>query len=222
MAPCLDHLAIATTSIEDRRLDELLGVDLSPGGRHARMGTHNRLLRLGPTSYLELIAIDPEATAPAHARWFELDEHAMRASLAAGPRLVHWVAHVDTTELPALPFDVGPWERFQRGDLSWQLTVRPDGTLPADGVVPSLIFWPGSSHPAARLPDAGVTLEGLELEHPRAADVQRQLDLLGLDVRCTQAALPQIVAHLATRAGPRTLRSTEPIRLAAQERERSP
>ena len=29
MAPSLDHLAIATASIEDRRLDELLGVALS-------------------------------------------------------------------------------------------------------------------------------------------------------------------------------------------------
>jgi len=212
MAPSLDHLAIAATSIEDRRLDELLGVELSPGGRHARMGTHNRLLRLGPTSYLELIAIDPQGATPGHPRWFELDEPAMRATLAAGPRLVHWVAHVDTTVLPALPFDVGPWEHFQRGDLSWQLTVRPDGMLPADGVAPSLIFWPGAAHPAARLPDVGVTLDGLELEHPRAVDVQRQLDLLGLDVCCTRAALPRIVAHLATRAGPRTLRSTESIR----------
>jgi hypothetical protein len=212
MAPSLDHLAIATASIEDRRLDELLGVALSPGGKHVQMGTHNRLLRLGPTSYLELIAIDPQGADPAHPRWFELDEPAMKARLAAGPRLVHWLAHVDTTELPALPFDVGPWEHFQRGDLSWQLTVRPDGTLPADGVVPSLIFWPGPAHPAARLPDAGVTLERLELEHPRATDVHRQLDLLGLDVRCTQADLPRIVAHLATPAGPRTLRSTEPIR----------
>jgi hypothetical protein len=208
----IDHLAVAATSLESRWLDELLGVDLSPGGKHARMGTHNRLLRLGPASYLELIAIDPEAAAPGHPRWFELDEPAMKASLATGPRLVHWVAHVETTELPALPIDVGPWERFQRGDLSWQLTVRPDGTLPADGVVPSLIFWPGSAHPASRLPDVGVTLEGLELEHPRAADVQRQLDLLGLDVRCTRAAQPRVVAHLATPAGPRTLRSTEPIR----------
>ena len=214
MAPPLDHLAVAATSIEDRRLDQLLGVDLSPGGRHVRMGTHNRLLRLGPTSYLELIAIDPQATAPTHPRWFELDEPEMKARLAAGPRLVHWVARVERTELPPLPIDVGPWERFQRGDLSWQLTVRGDGTLQADGVAPSLIFWPGSAHPAARLPDVGVTLEALELEHPRAAEIQRQLDLLGLDVRCTHGSVARLVAHLATPAGLRTLRSTEAIRPA--------
>jgi hypothetical protein len=78
-------------------------------------------------------------------------------------------------------------------------------------VAPSLIHWPGPAHPAARLPDVGVTLAALELEHPRAADIQRQLDLLGLDVRCTPSAQPQIVVRLKTPAGERTLRSTEPI-----------
>src|SRR5215470_12487194 len=127
MGLSIDHLAVATTSIENRQLDAFLGVDLSPGGRHARMGTHNRLLRLGPTSYLELIAIDPQASAPEHPRWFELDEPAMQARLATGPRLVHWVVRVESTEVPERPIDVGPWEQFQRGELSWQLTVRGDG-----------------------------------------------------------------------------------------------
>jgi hypothetical protein len=212
MSGSIDHLAVAATSIEGRQLDEVLGVDLSPGGKHARMGTHNRLLRLGPRSYLELIAIDPAGTAPAHRRWFELDEPAMQARLAEGPHLVHWVARVESTATPVLPIDVGPWESFQRGDLSWQLTVRPDGILPAGGVAPSLICWSGSAHPAARLPEVGVTLEALELEHPRSAEIQRQLDLLGLDVRCTASTRPRLVAHLRTPAGARTLRSNESIR----------
>ena len=212
MGLSIDHLAVATTSIKNRQLDAFLGVDLSPGGKHARMGTHNRLLRLGPTSYLELIAIDPEGPVPGRPRWFELDEPAMQARLATGPCLVHWVAQVESTELPPLPIDVGPWDRFQRGDLSWQLTVRGDGRLPADGVAPSLIHWTGPAHPAARLPDLGVTLDALELEHPRADEIQRQLELLGLDVRCTRSELPRIVARLSTPAGERTLRSTEPIR----------
>jgi Glyoxalase-like domain len=212
MRASIDHLAVAGASLDGRLLDDVLGVSLSPGGRHARMGTHNRLLRLGDGAYLELIAIDPQGTTPAHPRWLELDDPAMRARLAEGPRLVHWLARVDTTDIPPLPFDVGPWGRFERGDLSFQLTVRADGTLPADGAVPSLICWRGSAHPAERLPEAGVSLEALELEHPRAGEVQRQLDLLGLDVRCTSSALPRIVAHLRTPSGPRTLRSTEPIR----------
>jgi len=212
MALSLDHLAVAALSLEGGELDQCLGLSLSPGGQHARMGTHNRLLRLGKESYLELIAVDPTAAAPGHPRWFELDEPAMKARLARGPRLVHWVARVETTDLPALPFDVGGWERFERGDLSWQLTVRADGRLPADGVVPSLICWDGRAHPAARLPSFGVSLESLELEHPRAADVQQQLDVLGLPVRCAPSSVSRILARLRTPSGVVTLDSTRPVR----------
>jgi hypothetical protein len=204
----IDHLAVAALSLTGGELEQSLGVPLSPGGQHARMGTHNRLLRLGKESYLELIAVDPAAAPPGRPRWFELDDPAMRARLVRGPRLVHWVARVETTELPSLPFDVGPWERFERGDLSWQLTVRSDGTLPADGVVPSLICWDGRAHPAARLPSLGVSLESLELAHPRAAEVQQQLDALALSVRCVPSAVPRILARIRTPSGIVTLDST--------------
>lgn len=212
MKAALDHLVIAAGSLEVPALERALGVPLSGGGKHVRMGTHNRALRVGDGAYLEVIAIDPEASPPDRPRWFALDDPGMRSALGEGPRLVHWVARVETTGLPPLPFDLGPWEAFRRGDLSWQLTVRADGALPADGVVPSLICWGGSAHPAARLPDAGVTLEALELEHPRAADVQRQLELLGLPHRCAAGPVPRITAHLRTPAGPTTLRSSDPVR----------
>ena len=211
MRATLDHLAVAARSLDPAPLEAFLGVTLAGGGQHPRMGTHNRLLRLGEGAYLELIAEDPDAPPPGHPRWFSLDHPAMRASLDRGPRLVHWVARVESTELPDLPFDVGPWERFERGSLHWQLTVRPDGALPADGVVPSLICWPGTAHPTLRMPDAGVRLDALELQHPRAAEVQRQLDLLGLEQRCTVGPAPTIVAHLTTHAGARTLRSDAPL-----------
>ena len=212
MNGALDHLVIAAGSLEVPALERALGGPLSGGGKHVRMGTHNRVLRVGAAAYLEVIAIDPQGLQPGRPRWFGLDEPAERALLAEGPRLIHWIARVDTTELPSLPLDVGAWEPFQRGDLSWKLTVRDDGALPADGVAPSLICWEGAAHPAARLPDAGVTLEGLELEHPRAADVQRQLELLGLPHRCAAGPVPRLTAHLRTPAGPTTLRSTDPVR----------
>ena len=40
-------------------------------------------------------AIDLLASAPARRRWFDLDDPALRATLAAGPRLIHWVARCD-------------------------------------------------------------------------------------------------------------------------------
>lgn len=61
----VDHLVVAAAGLDAGTawLEAHLGVPLAPGGRHAAMGTHNRLLRLGPRLYLELIAIDPDAPA---------------------------------------------------------------------------------------------------------------------------------------------------------------
>jgi hypothetical protein len=72
-ATAVDHLVVAAATLEQgvAWCEATLGVTPGPGGRHALMGTHNRLLNLGsaafPHSYLEIIAIDPEAPAPGHA-----------------------------------------------------------------------------------------------------------------------------------------------------------
>ncbi len=59
MKAVFDHLAISAASLEQGALavEAMLGVGLEPGGKHAFMGTHNRLLSLGPGEYLEVIAI---------------------------------------------------------------------------------------------------------------------------------------------------------------------
>ena len=59
-----------------------------PGGRHARFGTHNRLLGLGPDLYLEVIAPDPDAAPFEGPRWFGLD------TPPPVPRLANWIVAV--------------------------------------------------------------------------------------------------------------------------------
>ena len=56
----LDHLAVSAATLEEGAgwIGERLGVAVEGGGRHAEMGTHNRLLSLGDL-YLEVIAVDP-------------------------------------------------------------------------------------------------------------------------------------------------------------------
>lgn len=90
----MDHLVIAATSLGEAAdyLRGMLGVDFVPGGKHAAMGTHNRLLRPGPALYLELIALDPDAPSPRRPRWFGLDAPALQARIRQRPRLIHWVA----------------------------------------------------------------------------------------------------------------------------------
>ena len=63
----LDHLVVAANNLEAgvHHVIEALGVEPAPGGRHDYMNTHNAVLRLGPKTYLEIIAVDPDALADA-------------------------------------------------------------------------------------------------------------------------------------------------------------
>ncbi len=71
----LDHITVVARTLEEgaAHIKRQLGIDMPKGGAHPAMGTHNRLLSLGETAFLELIAIDPDATPPSHPRWFNLD-----------------------------------------------------------------------------------------------------------------------------------------------------
>ena len=147
-----------------------LGVAPVPGGKHALMGTHNRLLSLGPGRFLEVISIDPDAPPPRRARWFDLDAPAMRERLARGPALIHWVERTDDLETALRDYP----ERIEilslsRGPYRWRIGVRPDGQRPAGGTRPTLIQWEGDLHPADALPDSGCRLERFDPSNARLA-----------------------------------------------------
>lgn len=182
-----------------RWLEARVGVAPVAGGRHALMGTHNRLLSLGEGTYLEIIAVDPQAPAPARPRWFGLDSPAMRERLAAGPVLIHWVACTDDLDAaralaPAL---VGEVLELERGDYRWRIGVRADGALPAGGAFPSLIQWLGDRHPAAALPAAGCTLERLSVRTPDADGLEAWLRTLGLAESASVEFVPGEAAGLS-------------------------
>jgi hypothetical protein len=201
-----DHLVLAARDLDAGAawLERHLGVALVPGGKHVRMGTHNRLLGLGDNFYLELIAIDPTAPPPDRPRWFALD----RLPAADRPRLIHWVARSDDISRAAAsgseaPGDILPMER---GDYRWRITVPPDGSLPGDGLVPTLIQWDVPFHPASRLPDSGCRLMKLEGFHPQPARIRTALDSLGLGSRldvhpCGNGEPVQLVAYIRTPGG---------------------
>ncbi|MDQ2928678.1 MAG: VOC family protein, partial [Pseudomonadota bacterium] len=132
----LDHLVVAARTLEEgvAWCEATLGVVPEPGGRHALMGTHNRLLALRsaryPRSYLEIVAIDPDAPAPGRARWFDLDAPWIQVAIAETPRLVHWVARTSAIDAATAAFrdaghDAGistPAERMTpRGLLRWRI-----------------------------------------------------------------------------------------------------
>lgn len=210
-----DHLAVAAESL-DAGADAVtgaLGAPLEPGGVHPTMGTHNRLLSLGPGEYLEVIAIDPAAAPPPQPRWFALDDFTgparPRAWIARAEGSREGVQHAAPLDaaLATAPAGVGRPMEFARGHLSWQMAVPESGWLPYDGLFPALIGWQGSAHPTDTLPDRGIRLRRLVLCHPEAGALRAALAPLITDSRLviTLGAEAALAAEFDTPLGPRIL-----------------
>jgi hypothetical protein len=216
----LDHLVVGAATLEDgvAWCERTLGVSPGPGGRHALMGTHNRLLKLEgaayPECYLELIAIDPQAPPPGRARWFGLDDPAVQARLQqAGPQLLHCVARSPQLDmhrwgLITVGYQPGDPQRLGRdtpqGRLEWDMLLRPDGQPQCGGALPTLMQWQGR-HPTTDMPASGVSLQSVSLcgFSERARDVLR---IRGVKVLPVGTA-PALQALLHTPAGEVELRS---------------
>jgi hypothetical protein len=209
----LDHLVLAATTLADGidHFAAVTGVTPRPGGRHVAMGTHNALVKLGERLYLEIIAIDPEGTKPARPRWFGLDDRALQAELTERPRLIHWVARTGDIERAAArcPVALGPVHPMARGDYRWRITIPDDGTLPASGLVPTLIQWDVPMHPADSLPASGVALKGLAASHREPGPIRAALAALGLGetLAVTYDRETRLAAMLQTPRGIVTLSS---------------
>ncbi len=206
----IDHIAITAPTLEaGAELVRLaLGVEPQAGGAHARMGTHNLLLRLGDSVYLEVIAPDPTAPPPSRPRWFALDTLVANAA----PALATWIARTTDIEasVAACSEPLGNIEAMSRGALNWLITIPDDGALRLHGVAPALIEWQAAAHPAARLQDHGLSLIKLDLFHPEPERIARLLLSLGLDSQVavhpsTGERGPRLVAHINTPQGPRQL-----------------
>jgi hypothetical protein len=201
----LDHLVVACKDLDQGAawLTARLGVEPQAGGKHDFMGTHNRLLRLGARCYLELIAIDPDAPAPARPRWFDLDTPEVQARIARSPVLLTWAVRTDriveaVTHVPEL----GQVHAASRGAYSWRITIPEDGSLQFGGLLPTVIQWDGERHPADALESKGVELIELSLAHPMSAGLVpmfRALRIAGpVDLKAGPKA---IVARVRTGKG---------------------
>jgi hypothetical protein len=206
----LDHLVITAPTLEagSKYIQRALGVIPQSGGRHPRMSTHNCLVKLGEMTYLEAIAADPDAPRPERTRWFELD--VLEESSPA--RLATWVVRVNDIEaaLAASPIPLGRIEALSRGQLKWRITIPEDGSLPLQGIVPTLIQWEPGAHPASSLDDSGCSLISLEGFHPQAQKIAAMLKALGFAGNFRINPLPEhkkpiLVARVQTPGGVRKL-----------------
>lgn len=200
----LDHLVYATPDLDATvaELERSLGVRAAVGGRHPGFGTRNQLLGLGGKSYLEIVGPDPEQGRPEQPRPFGIDT-------LTEPVLVTWavaVGDLDAVIARARErgYDPGDAQDMSRctpsGELlSWRLTLPHES-----GIVPFLIDWGATRHPAeSGLP--AVELVSLGGGHPEPESVRG--DLAAIDVRLDldKQLRPCLTAVLSGRYGPVTL-----------------
>lgn len=214
----LDHVIVAARTLADgvAWCEASLGITPTAGGEHRFMGTHNRVFSIAsarfPLAYLEIIAIDPQAAPPPHARWFDLDDAALKRAIRNQPQLIHWVARSPDIVAAAAAFraggfDPGALHAAERaspaGLLRWQISLPADGRRLRDGALPTLIAW-NDRHPGDTLTPSGVVLEEITLAglpHSFAALFAPAITIAGAGLGVSPAAPPPIRLRLATPRG---------------------
>lgn len=200
MAKLIDHIIYAHPHLDVAvsGLEERFGVVASDGGQHPGQGTHNKILALGPRTYLEVIAPDPSQPEPASPRPYGVEN-------VSGGKLVGWAlacGDIETAVVNARsrgfdPGDVIDGQRLNSHGalLRWRLTAN---ALSA-GMVPFLISWGDTPHPASGAPP-GLVLTDLYVEHPKPQALAAAFAALDTDVEIRDAPTPALVARIV---GPR-------------------
>jgi hypothetical protein len=182
----LDHLTVIAPSLAEgvAHVRACIDLDVPFGQRHGYMGTHNHLLQLGDSVYLEIVALDPDGTPPGRARWFGLDDQkAVRVDWDAGRRLRGWVARTDAIDsiLAGRAGIFGTKVSLPWTEPSFEFAIPDDGSLPLDGAAPSIIDRRGKPRAMATIADLGARLPSFSLAHPDAAAISQLYRELAID-----------------------------------------
>ncbi len=203
MLSIVDHLVYTTRDLEVgiAVIEQILGCPAVPGGRHEDWGTRNALISLGDGTYLEIIGPDPESRLDTDPTLFGIDrpgEPGLATWAAKGTRLTELIASTRAAGTDLGGVSAGYRSLPDGSMLAWELTDPFMDRL--DGVVPFLIDWGDSRHPASMLP-ASCKLVGLALGHPDAATAEAALQALGVSIPVMETESVQITATIRSPNG---------------------
>jgi hypothetical protein len=203
----IDHITITAPTLEtgEKLVKNSLGVTPQKGGEHPRMGTHNLLLRLGDSVFLEVIASNPKADKPERPRWFALD----KVDKNTPAMLKTWVVRTENihSTLDVCSEPVGKIESMSRANTNWLITIPVDGSLPVNEAAPALIEWKTAIHPAAKLNDYGLSLIELQVHNPEAERIEKLLNSINFvgNTKVIKSKQSKLVAFINTPDGIREL-----------------
>ena len=185
----IDHLVIGAAELDRaaKQMQNFIKAEFLLGGKHPLMATHNRLIKLQKSLYMEIIAADPSASLPRNPkiknRWFSLDADATQKRLSRAPQPLCWVVAVNNIEQTSMHCGYHPGNVIEmtRDNLKWKITVSETGDLPENGVLPILIEWPNGKHPTKMMPESSIFLEKLNLFHPHPSEIKHILSKLNIN-----------------------------------------
>ena len=113
----LDHIVFAASTLEEGTsfVENKLQVKLSGIGYHKDMGTHNRVVKINQSVYLEVISIDPNSVTTKSERWFNLDCPKLQSKLRKSPQVIGFVIESDDEKILKY-YD--PFFRASRGEYN--------------------------------------------------------------------------------------------------------
>jgi hypothetical protein len=211
----IDHIIWAVPDLDAgaKLFEEMSGVTPTVGGVHPGRGTRNKLASAGDHMYFEIIAPDP-AQMPFDPVSKPVQAFADTISKMAQPE-VDMFAY-STTDLEAA------------AEIGRQLGLKVVGPTPGqrrtpDGIlikwshvdfighgfgqfVPFALNWLDSPHPSTTSPK-GVVIEGITVEHPRADELRKIYEALGVPANVVQAREPVIIVKMSSEKGPFEVRS---------------
>jgi hypothetical protein len=180
------------------------GVDPARGGAHEGFGTHNALIGMDATSYVELIAHDRTQPDPSRPRPFGLDQ--LEPDSVQLCTLVLAVEDIETAtqRVRAAGLDPGPVNAMRRMradgiELRWQLAIPPHSAMA--GTLPAMIQWgPGTPHPGSSL-GHDVRVQEIQLGHPAPDNLRAALAAIGSDLEVDETSEPVLAVHFSCAGG---------------------
>lgn len=194
----IDHIVYAVPDLlkATKTLEQNLGVDISPGGKHLDKGTHNTVLNLGNEIYLELIAADPNNQNVNAPRWMGVD-------LVDEPRVTRW--SIKTNDLDG---DIQIMNKYD-SKLAQQFSgsrKKADGTMlnwgmalplatPLIEIAPFITDWKDTIHPTQSMP-LQCKLVSISFSHPEPDRVRSLYMGLGIERHIEQGPNPIITLEI--------------------------